>query len=113
MLERKGHSITRVQCDNSRENLAEVLLQFYNRRGITLKTANPYESNQNAKAERRRRLVMERTRALLMEMEVPKIYWAFAAMTAAYMLNITPRSNGKSPHEMLDGEERDKTKHDG
>ena len=103
--ESRDKRITRVVCDNAGENTSEELQSFYAEKGIVARFANPYTSNQNAVAERRIRTVMDRTRGLLMDMEVEARFWSQAAETAALMVNYMINSEGESPYKAWEGVE--------
>ena len=64
-----------------------------------MKTSNAFESNQNAKVERAIRLVMDRTRALMMDMKIPARYWPFAVKAAAHAINVFPNDDKSSAYE--------------
>ena len=54
-------------------------------------------------AERKNMHLLEVTRALLFEMNVPKHFWSDGVLIAAYLINIIPSRTleGKSPIEVL------------
>jgi hypothetical protein len=64
-----------------------------------LKTSNAFESNQNAKVERAIRLVMDRARALMMDVKLPARYWPFALKAAAHVINVLPNDDQISAYE--------------
>ena len=63
----------------------------------------PYISEQNGIAERKNRSLMLIVRCLLRGMNVPKLYWHKAVLTAAFLLNRTPSRylQGKTPLHLL------------
>src|SRR4051812_13400784 len=69
-------------------------------------TTCPDTPAQNGVAERKNRHLLEMTRALMFEMNVPKTLWGEAVMTAVYLISrILSRILGmKTPCEMLLGE---------
>ena len=101
--QQRGMNVTRVVCDNSGENASNELIEYYEEKGIDARFANPYTSNQNAVAERRIRTVMDRTRGLLMDMDVDARFWSQAAETAGLMINILINQEGTSPYENWEG----------
>uniref|UniRef100_A0A2N9GF06 Integrase catalytic domain-containing protein n=1 Tax=Fagus sylvatica TaxID=28930 RepID=A0A2N9GF06_FAGSY len=58
---------------------------------------------QNGIAERKNGPILAIARALMLQMNVPKLFWADAVLTAAYLLNRMPSRilKGKSPFEMF------------
>ncbi|XP_054270896.1 uncharacterized protein LOC128991751 [Macrosteles quadrilineatus] len=62
------------------------------------------EANQNGKAERLNRSLLERARCLLIESGLPSSFWAEAVNTAAYLLNRSPcRSVELTPIQVWSG----------
>ena len=61
--------------------------------------------SQNGVAERKNRHLLEVAHSLMFQMNVPKLFWSEAVMTAAYLINRMPsRILGmKSPAELLLG----------
>lgn len=53
-------------------------------------TTCPRTSEQNGIAEPKNRHLLEVTCALLFQMKVPKVFWANALLTAAYLINRLP-----------------------
>jgi hypothetical protein len=88
-----------LQSDNAKEyeKLARIITPKYQTR-VTF--SNAYSPNQNAVAERRIGLVVQKMRALLIEGSLPKFLWATALEYASWLINITPSSSngGKSPY---------------
>ncbi|KAF0708912.1 hypothetical protein AaE_013051 [Aphanomyces astaci] len=88
-----------LQSDNAKEyeKLARLITPKYQTR-VTF--SNAYSPNQNAVAERRIGLVVQKMRAMLIEGSLPKFLWATALEYASWLINITPSSSksGKSPY---------------
>lgn len=59
----------------------------------------PYTPEQNGKAERENRTIMESARTMIGHKNLSKALWAEAVNTAVYVLNRTPRS--KNPKQTL------------
>lgn len=74
-------------------------------KGINLETTAPYTPEQNGRAERDNRTLVESARAMLHAKNLPICLWAEAINTACYTLNRTPTScnQGKTPYEMWTG----------
>ncbi|GKU98443.1 hypothetical protein SLEP1_g11451 [Rubroshorea leprosula] len=65
----------------------------------------PYTSEQNGRAERKHRHILDSIRALLISSSCPERFWGEAALTAVYLINRIPSSvlNNQSPYERLHG----------
>lgn len=82
--------IENVRCDNTLEYIAGRFKEFCDARGIRLQHSEPYEHEHNGRIERYNRSVMEKTRALLYEANLPDRFWSYAAYAACYLLNRLP-----------------------
>lgn len=62
-----------------------------------------YTLEQNGVAERKNMHLLEVTRALLFEMNVPKHFWSDGVLIATFLINSIPARilGGKSPFELL------------
>uniref|UniRef100_A0A2N9GSX8 Integrase catalytic domain-containing protein n=1 Tax=Fagus sylvatica TaxID=28930 RepID=A0A2N9GSX8_FAGSY len=91
------------RTDNAREYLDSAFQQFLESRGIIHQTSCVRTPQQNVIAERKNGPILAITRALMLQMNVPKLFWADAVLTAAYLLNRMPSRilKGKSPFEMF------------
>jgi len=69
---------------------------------ISLETTALFTSEQNGRAERDNRLLIESARAILYAKNLPVKLWAEAINTACYILNRTPTVNnqGVTPYEI-------------
>jgi hypothetical protein len=92
----KGFKLDTIVCDNIKENLSKELLEFYVDIGLDI-----YTSNQNSKAERRIRTLLDKTRCLLLDCTLHQKWWSHAIVTAAFLLNLTTIQNGKNCYEIL------------
>jgi transposase InsO family protein len=70
--------------------------------GIKHETSVPYTPQQNGKAERSMRTIVEAARTMLYSKNLPKNLWAEAVNTVVYVLNLTGNSGheGKTPYEL-------------
>lgn len=75
-------------------------------RGIELQVTAPYTPQQNGKAERENRTVVESARTMLKARNLPLYLWAEAVNTATYVLNRTPSSqhSNDTPYELWMGQ---------
>nr|GEZ96726.1 putative ribonuclease H-like domain-containing protein [Tanacetum cinerariifolium] len=68
----------------------KVMKLFFQSKGIVHQTTCPHTPEQNGVAERKNRLLLEMTRALIIESHVPKSFWPEALATATYLINRLP-----------------------
>ena len=105
MLERQsGHAVKRVRSDNGGEFSNSTLGTFYTSKGIRAEFTVPYSPQQNGKAERLNRTLLEKARPMLIEAGLPKSLWAEAITTANYLRNRSPVSGlAATPLELFTG----------
>lgn len=85
-----------------------VLAQYCTRKGITRQVSTAYSPEQNGRAERLNRTLIERARALLLEHRLPKAVWSEAIITAAYLRNRVPgTAQNSTPYELFYGQKPD------
>lgn len=97
------------RSDNGLEFINKELKDMFSRRGITHQTTVTYTPEQNGKAERENRTLVEAARTMLHEKNLPKKLWAEAVNTTVFVLNRTGKSheNGRSPYEVWTNEKFD------
>lgn len=97
-----------LRSDNDLEYCNTQLKQICSDSGILHQTSAPYSPQQNGKAERMNRTLVEKARSMLYDANLKKFYWAEATSTAAYLINLTPKKilNGKSPDEVWGGKQQ-------
>ena len=78
------------RSDNGGEFVNTPMKHFLETKGIIHQTTCPHTPEQNGVAERKNRLLLEMTRALLIESRVPKSFWPEALATATYLINRLP-----------------------
>lgn len=66
--------------------------KYLESRGIQRETTAPYTPEQNGKAERDNRTIIESARTMLLAKRLPLTLWAEAASTAVYIMNRTGNS---------------------
>lgn len=73
--------------------------------GIQVEATTPYTPEQNGKAERDNRTIIESARSMLYAKRLPTQLWAEAVNTATYILNRTPtnRTQGITPYDIWTG----------
>ena len=101
-----GRKVKAIRTDNGGEYCSKEMERYLSSKGIRHEKSNPYTPQQNGKAERANRTLLEGTRSLLFDMGVPHHLWGEALLTANYTQNLMPtsaNSDNKSPHEALYG----------
>lgn len=73
--------------------------------GVKHETTIPYSPQQNGRAERINRTLMDKARCLISDSKLPKEFWAEAIATGAYLTNRSPKRclDGKTPEELWTG----------
>lgn len=98
-----GVNIKRLRSDNARDYFNQTLTSYCQKEGIIHESSCVKTPQQNGVAERKNGHLLDQTRALLFQRNVPKHFWGEAVLTATYLINRLPtRMLGfKSPMEML------------
>jgi len=86
-------------------------LHFLAHEGTILQHSYPRTSQQNGRAERKHRHILETIRALLISSSYPEFFWGEAALTVVYTINRIPSPviEDQSPYEHLYGTPPDYT----
>ena len=73
--------------------------------GIIHQTSYVNTPQQNGVAERKNRDLLEKTRAIMLQMHVPKKFWSYGILTATYIINRLPSQvlDFQCPLEILQG----------
>jgi hypothetical protein len=103
-----GHKVKAIRSDRGGEYMAGALQGWCADRGIKWEPTAPYSPQQNGRAERLNRTLLERTRCMLIDSGVPQQYWPEALQYANWQRNrllYTPI--GMSPVEALTGRKPD------
>lgn len=97
-----GRGIKYLHVDNGKEYCNREFEEFLSREGIELETTAPYTPEQNGRAERDNRTIVESARSMIHGAGVSTKLWAEAVNTAVYILNRTPSSQtpNSTPFEM-------------
>lgn len=82
-----GNRIKRFRSDNGKEYVNKVFESFLKEHGIVHEFSAPYTPQQNGRAEREMRTIVESARSMLFNKNVPIELWAEAVSTAVYLLN--------------------------
>ena len=101
-----GHKLKTLRTDNGREYVNSTLKGKLDNLGVRHETSIPYHPQQNGRAERVNRTLLEKTRCMLAESMLPKKFWAEAVSTACYLSNRSPKRSlgGKTPEELWTGQ---------
>ena len=102
-----GLKIKRVRSDNGGEYRDNRFREFCANNGIKMEKTVPMTPQQNGVAERMNRTLNERARSMRIHAGLPKMFWAEAVNTAAYLINRGPSIplDGKLPEEVWSGKE--------
>lgn len=94
-----------LHVDNGKEYINNEFKEYLSKMGIQLETTAPYTPEQNGRAERDMRTIVECARSMLYTKDIPTKLWAEAINTAIYILNRTPTSQTPSstPYEVWTG----------
>lgn len=99
-----GMKVRAVRTDRGTEYLNETLSEYFKGKGIVCETTAPYTPEQNGIAERLNRTLLERTRAMLIDANLPANLWNEVVKTACYIRNRSPISAGAcTPWELFFG----------
>jgi Integrase core domain/GAG-pre-integrase domain len=87
------------RSDNGIEYVNKNFSNYFQQKGILHQTSCIYTPEKNRISERKNRHILEVTRSLLFQMNVPKRFWSEAVRTAIHLINRlpTPVLNHKSP----------------
>ena len=89
-----------IRSDNGTEYVNQEVINFLKEKGVKHQLTVPYSSPQNGVAERKNRSLVEMTRAMLLQANLPKEFWGEAVSTATYIQNRLPnnhQSNKQNP----------------
>nr|XP_016470822.1 PREDICTED: uncharacterized protein LOC107793056 [Nicotiana tabacum] len=81
----------------------DVCGNLFNSLGVIHQKPCPYTPQQNRVAERKYRHILELTRAITFQAEIPIKFWGYCVLVAVYLINRLPSSiiDNKSPYERL------------
>uniref|UniRef100_A0A8D9BGB4 Copia protein n=2 Tax=Cacopsylla melanoneura TaxID=428564 RepID=A0A8D9BGB4_9HEMI len=95
--------ISRIRCDNGMEFNNNILQNYYKEEGIKMEVTIPYTPEENGKAERMNRTILEKARTLISEANFEKDMWGESVLTSVYLINRLPTVNNKIPAELWFG----------
>ncbi|KAL4379963.1 hypothetical protein GQ457_02G041430 [Hibiscus cannabinus] len=96
-----GNHIQILWSDNGKEYTSDNFNAFCEEAGIEHQLTAPYSPQQNGVSERRNKYILEMTRCMLHEKNLPKKLWAEATHTAVFLQNRLPTKavNDQTPYE--------------
>lgn len=96
-----GNKVKVIRTDNGGEFMNKEIQEFVQEKGIKHQTTIPFTPQQNGKAERDMRTVVEAARSMLKGKGLSKELWAEAVNTTVYVLNRTSKSrvDSQTPYE--------------
>lgn len=107
IIENKFGRVMRVlRSDNGMEFRNKNMDRYLESRGIKRETTAPYTPEQNGRAERDNRTIIEGARTMLYAKGLPLNLWAEATNTAVYLMNRAGSSGTeeeKTPYELWVG----------
>lgn len=103
-----GLPVINVRTDRGGEYMSKDLEAYFDHNGIVHQSTLPYTPEQNGKAERLNRTLLEKARSMLADSSLPFEAWGEAVMTANYLRNRSPTSGRDlTPYEMMTGKRPD------
>ena len=105
-----GATISAVQSDNGGEYVSAEFQSYLRTNGILHRTTVPGDSEQNGKAERINRTLMECAESMRLAPGLPPSTWSWSVSAAARLRNIRPCSNQpdrRTPYESFMGNKPD------
>uniref|UniRef100_A0A2N9I3U8 Integrase catalytic domain-containing protein n=1 Tax=Fagus sylvatica TaxID=28930 RepID=A0A2N9I3U8_FAGSY len=98
-----SRTIKVFRSDNAQEYHDKSFLSILDSNGTLPHYSCPYTSQQNGRAERKLRHILDVVRTLLISASIPERFWGEAALTAVYTINRipSPTTHKKSPFELL------------
>lgn len=102
-----------IRCDNGGEYSGKDFKNFCKEKGIEIIYSIPRNPEQNGISERFNRTILDKSRCMIFEAKLDKIFWGDAILTAVYLYNRLPTSTlpeNRTPAEIWYGYEPDLTK---
>jgi len=106
MLNRSKRHCQILRSDNDNVYFNKGVESYCQMHGILQQSSTIYTSQQNGRAERPNRTIVEMAHAMLSEANLPLSYWGFAVLYAVYIKNRSPHSalNRITPYQAKTGQ---------
>ena len=103
-----GLRVHRLRSDRRGEYIADYFRSYCKTTGIRQEFTPPYTPQANGLSERDGRTILNVTRCLLNEANLPKTLWGEVAATAVFLINRLPHSsiNGDTPYYRMSSSNR-------
>nr|KYP43525.1 Retrovirus-related Pol polyprotein from transposon TNT 1-94 [Cajanus cajan] len=100
-VENQSDKQIQILRSNGKEYTSENFNQFCEEIGIEHQLTTPYTPQQNGVSERRNKYILEMTRCMLHEKNLPKKFWSEAAHTVVFLQNrlLTTAVKDQTPYE--------------
>lgn len=104
-----GNKIQTLRTDNGKEFVNTKVRKLLEDKGVIHETTVPYSPEQNGKAEKDMRTIVEAARTMMQAKKLNKNLWAEAVNTSVYVLNRTSKSKvrEKTPFQVWTGKDFD------
>lgn len=98
-----SRKIKTFQSDGGTEFVNHNVRSLFEANGMFHRLSWPYTPQQNGRAERKHRHIVETGLAMIFNSRIPNAYWVDAFSSAVYIINRLPTKvlDGKSPFELL------------
>ena len=84
--------------------MSHIMIQYLSIHGIIHQTSFVYIPQQNRISERKNRNLLEKTRSLLFQMHVPKIFWYQGVLTQKLVVTRDVRFDENTPYYLSSSE---------
>jgi len=92
MYIKTGRHLGTLRSDNGGEFINAGLAEYFSSNGTSQQLSTPYTPQQNGRAERPNRTILEGISAMLLDAKLPWSYWALAAECFVYLKNRSPHA---------------------
>ena len=98
--------VRKWMSDGGGEFTSKAFVTMLKDKGIEILQSIPYAHQQNGRAERIIRTLMEKAESMRLQACLPQSYWEFALDHATHIYNRTPmkRLNWQTPYQKMNGE---------
>lgn len=97
MARHHGRTVNTFHSDNAKEYISNTIISYLTSNGIRQTLTTPHHPQQNSRAERFNRTLMNAARAAICHSGMPLAYWNYAILDATYKYNCLPHSAHNRP----------------